>query len=101
MSTSARRRSAPSSRDASRRARCSRIARSAAAISSRTDFVVDPEADSFVALEVNTLPGMTATSLFPEAAAAAGIPFATLCDRLARAALSRPRAQRQVGVAMP
>jgi D-alanine-D-alanine ligase len=60
---------------------------------SRVDFVVDDAAGTFVLLEVNTLPGMTATSLFPEAAAAAGIPFPTLCDRLVRRAAARgPRA---------
>jgi D-alanine-D-alanine ligase len=32
-----------------------------------------------VVLEVNTLPGMTETSLFPKAAAAAGIDFVSLC----------------------
>lgn len=39
-------------------------------------------------LEVNTVPGMTATSLVPKAAAAAGISFAQLCDRIAREAVS-------------
>src|SRR5690606_26648926 len=38
-------------------------------------------------LEVNTLPGMTATSLLPQSAAAVGIPFGELCERIARAAL--------------
>ncbi len=33
-------------------------------------------------LEVNTLPGMTPTSLLPQGAAAAGIDYPTLCDRL-------------------
>jgi D-alanine-D-alanine ligase len=69
---------------------------------SRIDFVVDPENQgSFVVLEVNTLPGMTATSLFPEAALAAGIAFESLCDRLVRVAFGRPRRKPQVGVAMP
>lgn len=68
---------------------------------SRVDFVVNPEQRSFVALEVNTLPGMTATSLYPEAAQADGIPFEQLCDRLVRHAASRPRRKRQTGVAMP
>jgi len=35
-----------------------------------------------VVLEVNTLPGMTETSLMPKAAAAAGMDFGTLCERL-------------------
>ena len=40
----------------------------------------------FYCLEGNSVPGMTATSLFPKAATAAGIPFSALCERLARAA---------------
>jgi D-alanine-D-alanine ligase len=58
---------------------------------SRSDFIVsdDGENASVTLLEINTLPGMTSTSLFPEAAAAAGIPFPSLCDRLVRAAFQR------------
>lgn len=57
----------------------------------RTDAIVrDPEGTAeIVALEVNTLPGMTATSLLPNSAAAAGIPFDDLCDRLVQEALAR------------
>jgi D-alanine-D-alanine ligase len=40
-------------------------------------------------LEINTLPGMTELSLFPRAAAAAGIPYDDLVDLLMRRALSR------------
>src|SRR6266576_5922442 len=47
---------------------------------SRVDFRVTPEGDVFC-LEANSLPGMTRTSLFPQAAQAAGIPFADLCER--------------------
>ena len=42
-----------------------------------------------VVLEVNTLPGMTETSLLPKAAAAAGIPFPQLCERMVQLALRR------------
>lgn len=58
---------------------------------SRVDFVVgDGESvDRVTLLEVNTLPGMTPTSLFPEAAAVDGISMAALCDGLARAAKDR------------
>ena len=42
-----------------------------------------------VVLEVNTLPGMTETSLLPKAAAAAGIPFPELCQRMIDLALRR------------
>ena len=52
---------------------------------SRTDMFVTE--DGVVTLEVNTIPGMTPTSLLPKAAAAAGIPFPALLDRLIAFAL--------------
>lgn len=52
---------------------------------SRTDMMVRGE-EIFV-LETNTIPGMTQTSLFPQAAAAAGMPFPALMDRLIELAL--------------
>ncbi|HKA59937.1 MAG TPA: D-alanine--D-alanine ligase [Gemmatimonadales bacterium] len=52
---------------------------------SRVDFRVTAEGDIFC-LEANSLPGMTRTSLFPQAAQAAGIPFSELCERIARLA---------------
>ncbi len=53
----------------------------------RVDVMVRDE-EPFV-LEVNTLPGMTETSLLPKAAAAAGIEYAQLCQRMVELALSR------------
>ncbi|MEW6066540.1 D-alanine--D-alanine ligase [Desulforamulus profundi] len=50
----------------------------------RVDFMV--KNDEIFALEVNTLPGMTATSLFPDAAKHAGIDFPELADRLVKLA---------------
>jgi D-alanine-D-alanine ligase len=47
----------------------------------RNDFIVSPTGDPYV-LEVNTLPGMTATSLVPKIAAGNGISYAELCERL-------------------
>jgi D-alanine--D-alanine ligase len=47
---------------------------------SRTDMMV--RGDEVTVLEINTIPGMTRTSLLPDAAAAAGIPFAALLDGL-------------------
>ncbi len=47
---------------------------------SRTDMILR-DRDIFV-LETNTIPGMTPTSLFPQAAKAAGISFSQLLDRL-------------------
>lgn len=55
---------------------------------SRTDMFVRPD-DSIVILETNTLPGMTATSLFPKMAAQAGYDMPGLVDMLVKMALSR------------
>ena len=54
----------------------------------RVDVMVRANGDPVV-LEVNTLPGMTETSLLPKAAAAAGIPYAELCERMVKLALQR------------
>ena len=43
---------------------------------------------TFYCLEANTLPGMTQTSLIPQAAAAAGISFPELCERIVHLALT-------------
>jgi D-alanine-D-alanine ligase len=48
---------------------------------SRSDVILTPAGDVFL-LEVNTLPGMTASSLLPKIAAGQGISFAALCERL-------------------
>jgi len=53
---------------------------------SRVDVMVRPNGDPVV-LEVNTLPGMTETSLLPKAAAAAGIDYPELCRRMVELAL--------------
>ena len=50
---------------------------------SRVDFRLTAEGRLFC-LEANTLPGMTATSLLPQSAKAAGIGFAELCERICR-----------------
>ena len=55
---------------------------------SRVDFRMD-EAGGLWCLEVNTLPGLTAGSLLPRAAAAVGIDFPELCERICRGALAR------------
>jgi len=52
---------------------------------SRSDFILGP--DGPVWLEVNTVPGLTETSLFPQAAAAAGISYDQLMDLFVRAAV--------------
>ena len=47
----------------------------------RMDFRMDNEYQ-FYCLEANTLPGMTPTSLLPQEAAAIGMNFADLCQRI-------------------
>lgn len=54
---------------------------------SRVDFRLDPAGELYC-LEANTLPGMTSTSLLPQAARAAGISFEALCDRICRSAIT-------------
>ena len=49
---------------------------------SRVDILLDKQEQAFV-LEINTIPGMTESSLLPEAAKAAGIDFPQLCGRIA------------------
>ncbi len=49
---------------------------------SRVDFLLD-ESGAFYVLEVNTIPGMTSTSLLPKAAAAEGLHFPQLCAEIA------------------
>ncbi|MGA7571781.1 MAG: D-alanine--D-alanine ligase [Candidatus Aquilonibacter sp.] len=55
---------------------------------SRTDFIVTKEGRPQI-LEVNTLPGLTATSLVPDACSAVGISYEALVDRLVGYALAR------------
>ena len=55
----------------------------------RVDVMVRPNGDPIV-LEVNTLPGMTELSLLPKAAAAAGVGYADLCQRMIAMALLHP-----------
>lgn len=55
---------------------------------SRADFIVT-DAGEIVLLEVNTLPGMTPTSLYPDGARAIGMDFPELMDALVRSALRR------------
>ncbi len=54
----------------------------------RVDFIVDEAGLPWV-LEVNTVPGLTDVSLFPDAARAAGVGFDELCERLVRHAVGR------------
>jgi D-alanine-D-alanine ligase len=62
---------------------------------SRADFRLDFQG-SLWCLEVNTAPGMTATSLLPQSAKAMGISFPDLCDQICRLAIDRDRKNRSV-----
>jgi len=55
---------------------------------SRTDMILGGDGKLYV-LEINTIPGMTETSLLPQAAAAAGISFPDLLDKIIQAALNK------------
>jgi D-alanine-D-alanine ligase len=57
---------------------------------SRVDFRRDAQGE-YWCLEVNSLPGMTATSLLPQAAKAAGIDFPQLLAQICAGAIGRPR----------
>jgi D-alanine-D-alanine ligase len=70
---------------------------------SRADFVVGDGSDPtrVTLLEVNTIPGMTPTSLFPEAAGVAGVSMQALCDGLARGAHARGPRRPNAAVPLP
>ncbi len=54
----------------------------------RGEFILDAEGNIYC-LEMNTLPGMTPTSLLPQEAAAAGISYDALCEKIIRLSLER------------
>lgn len=56
---------------------------------SRADFILDGEGRAWC-LEINTLPGMTPASLLPKEAAAAGLSYPQLCQRILDLSLERP-----------
>ena len=53
---------------------------------SRSDFILDQNRDFYI-LETNTIPGMTQTSLLPQAAQGLGMSFSKLLDRVIQASL--------------
>ena len=55
---------------------------------SRVDMLLDEDGRLWC-LEANTLPGLTRTSLLPQSAAACGISFCELCERICRLAIRR------------
>lgn len=61
---------------------------------SRTDFILDSEGNAWC-LEVNTLPGMTPTSLVPQEAAQVGLSYGELCEKIVEESLRVRKAERQ------
>lgn len=55
----------------------------------RVDFFYVPSTGEVLINEINTMPGFTATSMYPRLWAASGVPFETLVDRLIQLALER------------
>ena len=55
---------------------------------SRADFIIDESGEIWF-IEINTLPGMTPTSLVPQEAAAAGYEFGAFCELIIQEALAR------------
>ena len=83
---------APLSKDLTRRAQaCAMAAHSAlmCEVWSRTDMILQDE--KIFVLETNTIPGMTQTSLVPQAAQAAGMSLSDLVDRLIALSLEKTR----------
>ena len=72
----------------------------------RADFVVDVTAGAGGAgavtlLEVNTMPGFTDTSLYPEAAGISGLAMKDLCNGFVQAAVRRGPTRRNRALALP
>jgi D-alanine-D-alanine ligase len=70
---------------------------------SRVDMIIgdDDDPSAIAILEVNTLPGFTVTSLYPEAAAHAGLSFPSLCDALVKRAVGRGAPKRNAAKPLP
>ncbi len=55
----------------------------------RADFLWDTAADEMLCMEANTLPGMTPTSLIPQMAAAQGMDYGALCEKIIEVSLKK------------
>lgn len=56
---------------------------------SRTDMIMDAKTEMIYVLEINTIPGLTETSLFPQGAKATGISFPEMLEMIIDAGLKR------------
>jgi D-alanine-D-alanine ligase len=81
--------------DEVRRLACDTFVRVGCAGLARVDFFVE-DGERVLVNELNTLPGFTATSVFPKLWEASGLSFPDLCDRLLTLALERFAAERSV-----
>ena len=61
----------------------------------RMDFMMDTATDALYCLEANTLPGMTPTSLFPQEAAAVGLSYPDLCEKIVLESIKARKAERK------
>lgn len=66
------------------------------AVYSRSDFMLDGDGKPWF-LEINTLPGMTPTSLLPQEAAATGVDYPELCERILRLSLEARKSDKAPG----
>ena len=60
---------------------------------SRADFIVTEDGTPYF-LEINTLPGMTPTSLVPQEAAQVGLNYGELCEKIVELSLAARKAAR-------
>jgi D-alanine-D-alanine ligase len=81
--------------DEVRRLACDTFVRVGCSGLARVDFFVE-DGDRVLVNELNTLPGFTATSVYPKLWEASGLAFPALCDRLLTLAIERFEAERAV-----
>jgi D-alanine-D-alanine ligase len=81
--------------DEVRRLACDTFLRVGCSGLARVDFFVE-DGERVLVNELNTLPGFTATSVFPKLWEASGVSFPDLCDRLLALALERFASERSV-----
>lgn len=62
----------------------------------RVDFFYVEATQAILINEINTLPGFTATSMYPQLWAASGVPFPALVDQLIQLALQKPQSLQEV-----
>ena len=62
----------------------------------RVDVLLRDGDEAPFVLEINTIPGMTPSSLLPKAAAAAGWSYEALCEKIAELSLATPRKERSI-----